>query len=67
MVARYEVLFREGGEMKLLAELDTEADARTLARLHSRVVRTPLIITVITENGGREELCVFADGVLVNI
>jgi hypothetical protein len=67
MVARYEVLFREGGEMKVLAELDTEADARTLARLHSRVVRTPLIIAACGDDGARDELCVYSDGAIVNI
>jgi hypothetical protein len=67
MAARYEVLIREGGAFKLLAELDTEADARTLARLQSRIVKTPLIIAARTEEGAREELCVYADGAIVNI
>jgi hypothetical protein len=67
VVARYEVLIREGGELKVLAELESEADARTLARLHSRTVRTPLIIAAYTDAGSREELCVYADGAIVNI
>jgi hypothetical protein len=67
MALRYEVLIRDGGELKLLAELDTEGDARTLARLHSRTVATPLIIAARAQDGSREELCVYSDGAIVNI
>jgi hypothetical protein len=67
MAVRYEVLIRDGGELRMLAELDTEADARTLARLHSRTAATPLIIAARADDGSRDELCVYSDGAIVSI